>query len=69
MSGSGRMNLRLASSYREDDYRRVVDHFRRRGMITAGPDLGAASSRPARSAARVVRAARAAIHRLAPRTA
>jgi hypothetical protein len=69
MSGSGRMNMRLASSYREDDRRRAVDRGRRQTMTSAGPDLEAASSRSARSAVRVVRAAHAAIRRLVPRLA
>jgi len=69
MSGSGRMSLRLASSYREDDRRRAGDPGHRQETTAADPDLAAASSRPARSAVGVVRAARVAIRRLVPRIA
>jgi hypothetical protein len=69
MSGSGRMNMRLASSYREDDHSRAVDHPCRQTMTAAGADFPGASPRPARSAVGVVRVVRAAIRRLVPRIA
>ena len=69
MSGSGRMNVRLASSYREDDHRRAADDRR----PDRGPPAGPRPRRrvvPARPVdAEVIRVARAAIRRLVPRIA
>ncbi len=67
MNGSGRMNLRLASSCHEGD-RRAVDRLRQ-ATTTADPGLATVPSRPARSAVRTVRVALAAIRRLVPRFA
>ena len=64
MSGCGRMNLRLASSYREDGRRRAADLSRRQGMTTDAPKLAIGSLRRSRS---VVRDALAALRRLVPR--
>ena len=66
MSGSGRMGLRLASSYREDDRRRAGEWRGQQATTTAAPKPAAVSVLPARSAVRV---AIAAIRRLVPRFA
>jgi hypothetical protein len=63
MNGSGRMNLRLADSYREDDHRHATDRRRRQAAMPAAPGAGAGSRRPAGVARRVTLAA---IRRLVP---
>lgn len=66
MSGSGRMGLRLASSYREDDRRRAAEQRGRQATPTAAPKTATVSVLPVRSA---VRDAIASIRRLGSRFA
>jgi hypothetical protein len=66
MSGSGRMGLRLASSYREDDRRRAAEWRGQQATTTAAPKPAAVSVLPARSA---VRGTIASIRRLGSRFA
>lgn len=66
MSCSGRMNLRLASSYREDDRRRAAGWRLRHVTTTAAAPPAAASPQSTQPA---VRFALAAIRRLALRLA
>lgn len=66
MNGSGRMNMRLAGSYREDDRARAGGWRLRQVTTTATPDPLAVSPNSTRPAVRVVLAA---IRRLVPHVA